>query len=134
MTLQFFTILCLAFLIVAILMVIKSFVFKKKIQIVNPEQFIYETNEAKNSKNKILVVFNNGYWEIKEEVVSKEWSAEAGAQTFVDFDLEINDSRYKQLMNSDLNRDKFGEHSLKVIKEVELFNTFIPEDALRLKY
>ena len=132
--LQIFTFVCMAFITFAILKIAKSFLFKKKVELAQPDQFISEINIAKNEENQILVVFNDGYWEIKEETVTKEWSAEAGSQTFVDFDLDIDDKRYKSFMDKQLSRDEEGEHSLKVVKELELETTLDAETILHLKY
>lgn len=132
--LEIFTIICIVFLLVAILAVLKSFIFKKKLKVVHPDKFVSEINSAKNEDNKILVVFNDGYWEVKEEVVTKEWSAEAGTQTFIDFDQNIDDSRYEDFMGKNLERDQFGEHPLRVVKELELDSNTNAEAVLQLKY
>jgi hypothetical protein len=132
--LQIFTFVCLAFIMFAIIKIVKSFLFKKKVELAKPDQFIHEINEAKNEENQILVVFNDGYWEIKEETVTKEWSAETGSQTFVDFDLNIDDKRYKSFMDKALDRNEEGEHSLSVIKELELESSLDAETVLHLKY
>lgn len=132
--LQVFTFVCLAFIIFAILKITKSFLFKKKVELAMPDQFVDEMNVAKNENNQILVVFNDGYWEIKEETVTKEWSAEVGTQTFVDFDLDINDKRYKSFMDKELSRNEEGEHFLTVVKELELESSLDVESVLHMKY
>jgi len=116
------------------LLVLKSVFFKKKVHLVAPDVFRDETSKAKKYDNQILVVFNNGYWEIKEEVVTKEWSADTGSQTFVDFDTDIDDDRYQSFMNDALERDQEGEHPLKIVKELELKNDFDADEYLKLKY
>ena len=134
MAIQVFTIVVIAFFAFAILKVLTSFLFKKKISLARPEEFISEINAAKNKENQILVVYDKGYWEIKEETVSKEWSAEGGTQTFVDFDVDIDDTRYYSFMNKTLVRDEEGEHKVKVLKEIELSKATDAETFLKMKY
>jgi hypothetical protein len=105
---------------ISILRVIYGLMFSKKVKPIDAKRLEYEVGEAKIKKHQIFILFQDGYWEIKEEVHSQEWSANGGTQNYIDFDLEINDNRYFEMMGKNLIRDKEGEHSLKIVKEIEI--------------
>jgi hypothetical protein len=133
MILQIATFVILAIFVFAIIKVFSSFIFKKKIELVKHDIFEKELNEALAMENQVLVVFENGYWEIKEETTTTEWSATVGTVTTIDFDTDINDKRYKKFMGKSLVRDHEGEHELQIIKEFELNDSVSKEELLAFK-
>ena len=110
----------IAIFFIAIFRVIYGLIFSKKVKLIDTKRLEYEIEEAKSKKHQILLIFEDGYWEIKEEVHSQEWSANTGTQSYIDFDSDINDKRYLEMTGKSLNRDKEGEHSLKIVKEIEI--------------
>lgn len=133
MTLQIISVITMLILVIAVIRIMLSFMIKKKISIKNEEQFKKEIDELKHFENQVLFLFANGYWEIKEAVVSKEWSAQGGTQTIIDIDSDIDARRYKKLMGEALEKDEYGEHGIKIIKEIDLSKDHDPEHLLALK-
>ena len=133
MFLQVVSILTMALLVVAVIKIIHSFMFRKKLSVINPDYLSSEIAKHQKMKHQILLIFENGYWEIKEEEHSKEWSMGGGTQNFVDLDTDIDNKRFKQFMGEPLKRDKEGHHDLRIIKEIELKESTHIDEILKLK-
>lgn len=127
-----FTVLISAILCFIILQMLYTKVISKPVAIVDHERFIIEVNERKRHKHQVLVVFSNGYWEIKEEHRSDEWSAERGSETYIDLDTDIDDVRYFKAMGEPLARDESGKFDLKIRKEIDLNPAFNPYKSLKI--
>lgn len=123
----------LAILVLAVLKIMYAFIIKKPITIVHHDKFREEINHLKHYENQVLFLYDNGYWEIKEAVVSKEWSASLGTQTIIDIDSDIDSRRYKQMMGKSVKRDGYGGYDVKVLKEIDLSKDHDPEHLLSLK-
>ncbi|MCB0279798.1 MAG: hypothetical protein KDD94_09865, partial [Calditrichaeota bacterium] len=91
MLLQILSIITLALLAIAIIKIVHSFIFRKKVSPVKTDFLSSEISKHQHLKNQVLLIFEDGYWEIKEEQHSKEWSMSGGSQSFVDLDTDIND-------------------------------------------
>jgi hypothetical protein len=126
-------ILAIGLLIFGFLKIVTSFLFRKKVELIRPDLLIEEVNAAKKMANQILVIYEGGYWEIKQEEHSKEWTANAGSQSFVNLNTSITDKRYKLLMNKELERDQEGEQHIKVLKEIDIVSTTNVEELSHIK-
>jgi hypothetical protein len=131
--LETFSLFTLAILVIAVIKIMFSFIIKKKITIINEDQFRDEINKLKHFENQVLFLFENGYWEIKEATVSKEWSQNLGTQTIIDIDPDIDTRRYKKMMGEPLQKDEYGDHGIKILKEIDLSKDHDPEHLLALK-
>lgn len=129
---MFITLACLILVIFAIFLAIKPLVFKKRLTVMRSDQFVYEFNGEKIKKNRILLIFENGYWEIKEEIRRKEWSPN-GSMEIIDFDSNINDKRYKEFTGEFPLRDKEGRCALKLVKEIELHPLLNPDELQNVR-
>jgi hypothetical protein len=126
----FTTVLSVILLFILIQMLYKK-LLSKPVQIRDHERFIIEVNRCKNLPYQVLVVYSNGYWEIKEESRSEEWSADRGVETYIDLETEIDDFRYFSIMGEALLRNDLGEHGISIRKEIDLTPAFNPFKSLR---
>ena len=133
MFLQILSIFTVVLLVLAVLKIMHSFIFRKKVSVVKPDFLTSEISKHQRMKNQVLLIFEDGYWEIKEEEHSKEWSMAGGTQSFVDLDTDIDNKRYHQFMGNRLERDKEGHHSLRIVKEIELNSSTHIDEILNMK-
>ena len=119
--------------VLAVLKIIISLIFKKKVGPVNREMLKNELADLKNPSEQIFVLYEEGYWEFKEESHSKEWHPSAGTMNFVDFDTNVDEKRYKKMMNKPISKDEEGIQSINVLMEIELSKYSNLDELLDIK-